>query len=131
MRLLTHFTLCAALMAGPVLAKPPLREVSEIDDTLMAVAIADEIRKSCDGIDARMFRALNTLSSLKRLARARGYSDAEIEDYVTSKSEKKRMRAKAEDYLAEQGISPDDKAGLCAYGRTQIAQGTAIGQLLR
>ena len=131
MRFLTHLILCAALVAGPALAKPPLREVAEIDDTLMAVAIADEIRKSCDGIDARMFRALNTLSSLNRLARARGYSDAEIEDYVPSKSEKKRMRTKAEGYLTGQGVAPDDKASLCAFGRTQIAQGTAIGQLLR
>lgn len=131
MRFFTCLALCAALAAGPALANPPLREVAEIDDTLMAVAIADEIRKSCDGIDARMLRALNTLSSLKRLARARGYSDAEIEAYVTSKAEKKRMRAKAEGYLAGQGITSDDKAGLCDFGRTQIAQQTAIGRLLR
>lgn len=131
MRFISSLVLSVALCVGPVLAKPHLRDVSEIDDTLMAVAIADEIRKSCDGIDARMFRALNTLSSLKRMARARGYSDSEIEAYVTSKSEKRRMRAKAESYLAAQGVDAGATAKLCAFGRAQMAQDTQIGRLLR
>ena len=130
MRLLTY-VLCLALTAVPALARPPLRDVPEIDNGLMAVAIADEIRKTCDGIDARMFKALSTLSSLKRMARARGYSDAEIDDYVTSKAEKARMRAKAEAYLASRGVSAKDRTALCAFGRAEMAAGSAIGQLLK
>ena len=61
------------LVSSAALAKPPLREVSEVDDGVMHIAIADEIRKSCDGISARLIRAYSTLSSLKSLARDRGY----------------------------------------------------------
>ena len=117
--------------ALPAEAKPPLRDVAEIDDTLMAIAIADEIRKNCDGISARMFRALGTINGLKTRARDLGYSDDEIDEYVTSKSEKRRMRDKANAYLAGQGVSAGDLGQLCQFGRQQISKGGDIGRLLR
>lgn len=118
-------------LAAPAQALPPLRDVPEVDDGLMMVAIADQIRKSCDGIDARMVRAYTTLSSLKRLARARGYSDAEIEAYVTSKDEKARMKAKATAWLSARGVNAADTTQLCAFGRDQIKADSAIGRLLK
>ncbi|MCC1492310.1 DUF5333 domain-containing protein [Cognatishimia sp. F0-27] len=130
MRLVSLMTL-GAFLALPALAKPPLSSVSSIDNGLMAVAIADEIRKTCDGIDARMLRALSTLNALKAEARSLGYSDDEIEDYVTSKNEKRRMRAKAEAYLASQGVDSGDSAALCRFGAAEIARASAIGVLLR
>ena len=130
MRLVPTFILAAAI-ASPALAKPPLSEVARIDNGLMAVAIADEIRKTCDDIDARMIRAVSTLSSLKSEARSMGYSDDEIDDYVTSKDEKRRMRAKAEAYLASKGVDADNDAALCAFGKAEIAADTAIGTLLK
>lgn len=129
-----RLALTSILLAGlamPTLAKPPLRDVTEIDDALMQVAIADEIRKTCEGIDARMWRALLTLRGLKAEARDRGYSEDEIEAYVTSKSEKARMRAKAEDWLAGQGVAADDAAALCAFGKAQMRADTGIGRLLK
>ncbi len=110
---------------------PPLREVPRIDDGLLAVGIADEIRKRCDGIDARMFRALRTLSDLKSEARAMGYSDDQIEAYVTSKAEKARMKARGAAYLAAHGASLQDTESLCALGRDEIAKGSQIGALLK
>jgi hypothetical protein len=77
MRLLLTSLLCVSL-AAPVLAKPPLRDVAEIDDALMVLAIADELRKSCDGISARMIRALNRIEGLKGRARDLGYSSEEV-----------------------------------------------------
>ncbi|ETX29480.1 DUF5333 domain-containing protein [Roseivivax isoporae] len=123
----------SATLAVPAAAqaKPPLREVSEIDDGLMAVAIADQIRKSCDGISARMIRAYSRLNTLKSRAESLGYSSGEIEDYVTSKDEKRRMRAKAERYLAQRGVDAADETQLCRFGRAEIASNTAIGSLLR
>lgn len=118
-------------LACPAAAKAPLRDVPEIDNGLMAVAIADEIRKRCDGIDARMVRALATLNGLKSRARDLGYSKDEIDDYVTSKSEKTRMRAKAEAWLSGQGVASSDTGALCAFGRDEIRDGSAIGRLLR
>lgn len=130
MRLFPTLLLCAAL-AVPAAAKSALRDVPEIDDGLMAIAIADEIRKSCDGLSARMIRAFSTLNALKKRAQKLGYSDDEIESYVTSKAEKRRMRSKAEAYLASKGVVANDKAALCAFGKSELAAGTAIGRLLR
>lgn len=120
-----------SLIAAPLAAKPPLRDVAEIDNALLAVGLADEIRKTCDDIDARMFRALSFLSELKDRAGALGYTDEEIEAYVTSKAEKRRMRARGEAWLAERGASPDDEAALCRLGRAEMAKDSAIGRLLR
>ena len=123
-------TLCLAL-ATPVAAKPPLREVSAIDDSLMMVAIADEIRKTCDDIRARMVRAMTTINGLKSTAEDLGYTDDEIDAYVTSKAEKKRMRKKATAWLASKGVAAENSSQLCKFGKAEIARETEIGRLLR
>lgn len=120
---------CVAL--APLHAKTPLRDVPSIDDPLMSVAIADEIRKRCDGISARMIKAYSVLHNLKSHARSLGYTDDEIDDYVTSKDEKKRMRDKAAAWLAERDVDGYDTDQLCAFGEAQIKQGGRIGELLR
>lgn len=124
-------SLVASLLAGQADALPPLREVKKIDDGLLAVAIADELRKRCNMLDARMFRALNYLNSLKNAARDMGYSDAEIEAYVSSAPEKDRMRTRGEAYLKAKGVTIGDYAGYCSLGKDEIARGSAIGRLLR
>ncbi len=121
----------ALALPSAAMAKPPLGEVREIHDGLLAVGIADEIRNRCDDISARMLTAMGTLHALKKRARALGYSNEEIEDYVTSKAEKKKMRAEGVAYLAARGVTADDTAGLCRVGREEIARGSAIGALLR
>ena len=131
MRFLSSLLVVFAMIGTAAVAKPPLRDVAEIDDMVMKVAIADEIRKSCDGINARLLTAYLTLNGLKSLAREKGYSDEEIEQYVTSKSEKERMRLKAEAYLAENGVQANDRTALCRFGKIQIQAQTEIGQLLK
>lgn len=130
MRLILTPILCLCL-AAPVAAKPPLSEVSEIDDGLMAIAIADEIRKNCDGISARMIRAMRQIKALEKRATALGYSEQEIKSYVKSKAEKARMRKKANSYLASQGVAASDQKALCRYGREEIARGGPVGYFLR
>ncbi|WP_439122902.1 DUF5333 family protein [Marivita sp.] len=131
MRILTATLILALTVGTSAMAKPPLRDVAEIDDAIMAIAIADAIRKSCDNINARLIRAYSELNRLKSLARERGYTEDEVEDYVTSKAEKARMKDKAERFLAENGVRPDDRPALCRFGQTQIQSQTQIGQLLR
>ncbi|WP_238367087.1 DUF5333 domain-containing protein [Mesobacterium pallidum] len=131
MKRLMTLTLAATLLAGATSAKPALRDVAEIDNSLMMVAIADELRKECGDLDARMLKALGYLETLKSRARSLGYSNDEIEEYVTSKSEKTRMRAKATGYLESLGVNPADEASFCAYGRKEIEKGTLVGSLLR
>ena len=131
MRMLVPMILAVALTAGGGSAKPALRDVAEIDDGLLAVAIADEIRKNCDEISARMITAYTTIRALENRAQALGYSDKEIEKYVTSKAEKARMRERGEAYLKANGVTPGDKAGLCRLGKQEIAKGSQIGALLK
>jgi len=131
MRLLTAVLMMPLMTATMAWAKPPLRDVPQIDNGVMAVAIADAIRKSCDDINARLIRAYATLNALKSAARDLGYTDEEVKAYVTSKDEKARMRAKAEGFLQDNGVRPDDIPALCRFGKRQIQSQTEIGKLLR
>jgi hypothetical protein len=117
--------------AQPAFAKVPLRDVAEIDDGLFVVAVANEIRKQCDIISARMFRAYSYMNALQRRAGELGYSKAEIDAYVKSPDEKARMRARGEAYLKANGVSYADPETFCTLGRAEISKGTQIGQLLR
>jgi hypothetical protein len=128
---LTAAMAIAAVAAGAAAGKPPLRDVSIVDDGLLAVGVADEIRTNCDQIDARMITALVRLRSLKSEARSMGYTEEEIEDYVTSKTEKARMRKRGEAYLKANGVIPGNKSGYCSLGKKEIAKGSAIGTLLK
>ncbi|WP_299042550.1 DUF5333 domain-containing protein [uncultured Tateyamaria sp.] len=130
MRAMT-MALMLSLTAGALSAKPHLRDVPEIDGTLLAVGIADEIRKNCPDISARMFRALTLVNSLKGRARDMGYSDAEIDAYRTSDTEKARLKAARATYLENSGVTAGQPATYCMLGRAEIEKGGQIGALLR
>ncbi|WP_425039557.1 DUF5333 domain-containing protein [Primorskyibacter sp. S187A] len=118
-------------MATPVLALPPLSDVAEINDGLRSVKIADEIRSHCGSISARMLVAWSTLDGLKRRARNLGYSAEQIEDFVKSKADRKRLEGEADAYMAARGVTRGDDQSYCALGRAEIQSGTPIGALLR
>lgn len=112
-------------------AKPHLREHVAINRGLVAIAIADMIRKRCDTIDPRLFRAYGFMRELKRIANQAGYSDDEIEAYVTDKAEKARVEDAARDWLAAQGATPKDGASYCPVGRAEIERNSQVGVLLK
>ena len=128
----------AALLAvclgafAPVLAhaKPSLRDVPEIEDPLFAVAVANEIREVCPSISGRLTKGIGILWNLRARANQLGYTDDEIRAYVKSPEEKARMRAKGMKILAQYGPVSDPQT-YCAYGRAEIAKGSAIGALLK
>lgn len=130
MRAMT-MALILSLTAGIASAKPHLRDVPEIDGTILAIGIADEIRKNCPTISARMFRALSLANGLKGRARDLGYTDAEIDAYRKSDVEKARLKGMRKAYLDAAGVTPGQQAGYCALGRTEIEKGGQIGALLR
>lgn len=129
--------LTLAALAAPILApaaaqaRPPLSEVAFINDGLRDVAVADEIRKACDSISPRLIRAYQFLNSLENYARAQGYSEDEIENFVESGQDRKRLKAEAKAYMAANGVVPGDETSYCALGRAEIAQNSQIGSLLR
>ena len=112
-------------------AKPPLREVKEIDDELYYIAIANEISEYCPSISGRRLKAIGVMWGLKSKANNLGYSDTEIRAYVDSDAEKDRMRAKGEAYLAQNGVTYENPNSFCALGRKEIERNSAIGVYLR
>ena len=130
MRAMT-MALILSLTAGVASAKPHLRDVPEIDGTILAVGIADEIRKNCPDISARLLRAYSVINGLKSKARGMGYTDDEIDAYRSSDAEKARLKAKRAAYLAQGGVTAGQPASYSARGRQEIEKVGQIGALLR
>ncbi|WP_420584439.1 DUF5333 domain-containing protein [Ruegeria sp.] len=122
-----------AVLALPTVAeaKPPLRDVKEIDDQLYYIAIANEISEVCPSISGRRLKAIGVMWDLRSQAHKLGYSDKEIRAYVESDAEKDRMRAKGEAYLAQHGVSYDNPNTFCTLGQKEIERNSAIGVYLR
>ena len=129
MRLMA-IVLTTALLGSTALAKPPLREVKPINDGLLAVGLADEIRKNCGSISGRVIKGLFYLKSLEKQARSMGYTRAEIETFVDNRAEKDRLRARGEIYLAQNGVKRSEPETFCVLGRAEIAKSSQIGVLL-
>ncbi|SFA72133.1 hypothetical protein SAMN05421688_0362 [Poseidonocella pacifica] len=123
--------LAGVLATGVAAAKPPLSEVTKINQGLLVVGIADEIRKECNVIEPRMFTALGYINTLVNEAQALGYSRDEIEEFRKSKAVKKKLRADGEAYISAKGYDPKSANSLCDLGRAEIAAGSPIGKLLR
>jgi len=131
MRVMLPVVLGVSVLAGAAAAKPPLREVAEIENVIFSAAVGKEISDICDSISARKLKALGKAWTLRSRANELGYTDAEIKEYVESKAEKARMRAKGEAYLKAQGAIYGQPETFCAVGRAEIAKNSAIGALLR
>lgn len=122
----------AAGLTGAAAAQArSLAQEADINQRLMEMSVADEIRKRCDSISARIFAGLSLMRELEAKAMERGYSKAEIEAYVTDKEEKRKMRARADAYIRAHGAAPNDGPSLCVLGRDEIAKRSRIGALLR
>ena len=120
-----------AAIAGPAAALQPLHEDPRVVNGFYAIGFADEIRKKCDTIDPRMFRAFGYLRSLERYARDAGYTSEQIEELTDNRAEKERLRARIRADLAKRGATPETPEGYCTVGREEIAKGSAAGRLLK
>ncbi|MCY1125929.1 DUF5333 domain-containing protein [Frigidibacter sp. RF13] len=118
------------LGAATAAAKAPLGEVSYITDRLVAARVADRIRKTCPTIGARFIRAYSEARALQDWALEKGYSREEVKTFLKDKAEKKKIYARAENYLAAHGATPENVEGFCALGRKEIAGGTIAGSLI-
>ena len=117
--------------ATPSLALTPLHENATVVSRFYSIGLADAVRKNCDEIDARMFRAYRYLKSIESYAREAGYSDAEIDEFVDNKAEKNKLKARIARDLANRGATAKTPEGYCTVGREEIAKGSAAGRLLR
>jgi hypothetical protein len=124
-------TLFALAFSGIAQARPPLRDNKPINDQLFAAAVGDRIRKECGSISPRMLLVIRKARALERYARDQGYTEAQIEAYIASEPDKRRLEARAAAYLAERGARPGDAEAHCRVGRAEIAAKSPIGELLR
>ena len=119
------------VLAGPAGALPPLHEDKAVLDGFYAIGLADEVRKNCPSIDARLFRAWSYLESLKRYARQKGYTKADFKALQDNRAEKDRLKARIAADLAARGAVPGEAEGYCAVGEEEIARDSAAGRLLK
>lgn len=133
MRSITLAALTATLLgafAVPAAAREPLSQERYINDRLVAARVADRVRRMCPTIDARVIEAFSQARALKRYAEKKGYSSAQIDAFLDSKTERQRIYATAEAYLAQQGAREGQPDSFCRVGRAEIAAGSVAGNLL-
>lgn len=118
-------------LAGPLSAQPSLATVAPINDGLRALMIADQIRVACPSISARMIAGWRFARSLERQARDMGYSETQIEDFVESKQERKRLEGEASAYMTARGVVGGQPETYCALGREEIEKASQIGAFLK
>ncbi|WCR14869.1 DUF5333 domain-containing protein [Paracoccus seriniphilus] len=116
--------------ANPAAALEPLSQERYINDRLIAARIADRIRRECPSISGRLVYAFMQARELKKYALQKGYSEAQIDGFLDSKQDKKRIYATAEDYMARNGVKAGDPESFCRLGREEIARKTVTGSLL-
>lgn len=133
MRMIFALALGLAVASGSIAAADdsPLHNEKDINDGLLIISVADKIRRGCDSISARIFKARSYAVSLKELAASRGYSDREIDDYIEDKAHRAEMRERRNAYFKARGASNLDPESLCVLGRAEIQKQSQIGVLLR
>ena len=120
----------ASLITGPAAALEPLSSEAYVNDRLVQARVADMLRRGCPTIDARLIRAFSEARALKRYALDKGYSDDQIEAFLDSKEDRKRIYAAADRYMVENGVVNGQPETFCRLGRDEIARQTVAGSLL-
>ncbi|MBV0892261.1 DUF5333 domain-containing protein [Paracoccus sp. Z118] len=119
-----------AALASPAAALEPLPQERYINDRLIAARIADRIRRNCPSINARMIYAYQQARALKQYALDKGYSEEQIDTFLDSKEDRKRIYAVAEQYLTRNGVREGDPQSYCQIGHREIQANTVTGSLL-
>ncbi|SDE00923.1 DUF5333 domain-containing protein [Limimaricola pyoseonensis] len=119
------------LVAGATAALPALRDNQKIRDGLISTAIAYEIGRKCDSLDARWLTGIGFLNSLRSHALDLGYSRAQISAFIDDDAEKDILEAEARALLEAKGGVEGQWETYCEVGRREIAAGSRIGTLLQ
>ena len=122
--------LAAALLAGPAAALPPLSQERHINESLVQARVADMLRRGCPSLDARILRAFGEARKLKRYALDQGYSEAQIDAFLDSRDERRRIYAEADRYMTANGVVSGQPETFCRLGQQEIERKTIAGSLL-
>lgn len=120
----------ALLAATPAAAVEPLSHNAYVNDRLVQARVADLVRRGCPSIDARIIRAFSEARKLKRYALDQGYTETQIDAFLDSREDRKRIYAAADRYMVERGVVNGQPETFCRLGRDEIARQTVAGSLL-
>ena len=123
------FALCC--VPAPVIAAKGLVQEAVLNEGLIAISMANVIRKTCPSISARMLEAWLQIKTLEAEAQSLGYSAQEVTAFIKDPMEKKRVLSIAQERLADHWVIPDQPATYCTLGLAEIEAGSAIGKLLK
>ena len=129
-RIFLAFALTLAPLGAPLSARSPA-DIAEVRLGLLAVTVGDMIQRNCETISPRLLRVYVLRNQLISAARAAGFSDAEIDAFVDDPIANDNLRAEAQAYLEERGLSTRTAASYCKVGSAEIDAGTSVGRLLR
>lgn len=130
MKLISAVIGATLLASVPAAALEPLSQEKYVNDRLIAARIADRIRRECPGYSARMVYAYGQARALKSYARNKGYSEAQIDEFLDSREDKRRIYAVAEDYLTRSGAVKGDAQSFCRVGAQEFANNSYIATFL-
>ncbi len=117
-------------LVSPMHALTPLNQEQHINHSLISAGIADQIRRHCSTVNARMLRALQKANDLEKYARAKGYQEADVKAFLKSPVERKRVEGEIDAFMVNNGVVHGNEATYCSLGRAEIKKGSLIGQLL-
>nr|WP_111298596.1 DUF5333 domain-containing protein [Paracoccus saliphilus] len=120
----------ALLAATPAAALEPLSQNAYVNDRLVQARVADLVRRGCPMINARLIRAFSEARALKRYALEQGYSETQIDAFLDSREERRRIYEKADRYMVDKGVVNGKPDTFCRLGRDEIARQTVAGSLL-
>ena len=112
-------------------AKSLLIDNENIWDELLQISVANKISEECTSIDARKIKGLFALLQIKSVAKELGYTDNEINEFVSSEENKKKLKNETDIYLLDNGVDLNNVKIICLFGHREIDQETTIGSLLR
>jgi len=112
-------------------AKYLLIENENIWHELLQISVASKISEKCTSIEARKIKGLFALLQIKSVAKELGYTDNEINEFVSSEENKKKLKNETDVYLLDNGVDLNNVKTVCLFGLSEIDQETTIGSLLR
>ena len=112
-------------------AKSLLIENEDIWYELLQISVASKISEECTSIEARKIKGLFALLQIKSVAKELGYTDNEINEFVSSEENKKKLKNETDVYLLDNGVDLNNVKTVCLFGQSEIDQETTIGSLLR
>jgi len=112
-------------------AKSLLIENENIWHELLQISVASKISEKCTSIEARKIKGLFALLQIKSVAKELGYTDNEINEFVSSEENKKKLKNETDVYLLDNGVDLNNVKTVCLFGQSEIDQETTIGSLLR